>query len=68
MANPEPLQSLRQGVAAWHQWRRRNHSIRPELTGADLRPMVWRSYRSTRLSIVPIPGTACRRDTAWGSC
>jgi hypothetical protein len=59
MATPEQLQSLRQGVAVWQQWRYQNQTIRPELTGADLRPMVWRSYRSTRLSLVPIPGTTC---------
>jgi hypothetical protein len=73
MANPEHLQILRQGVAAWNQWRCQNQSIRPERTdtalyGADLRTMVWISYRSTRLRILPIPGTACSRDNAWGSC
>jgi hypothetical protein len=35
-----PLQIVRQGVAAWHQRRRQNRRPRPELTEADLRPMV----------------------------
>jgi hypothetical protein len=68
MANLEHLQILRQGVAVWHQWRRQNQSLRPELTGADRRTMAWMSYRSTRRSILPIPGTVCRRDNVWGLC
>ena len=36
MANPEHLQILRQGVAAWNQWRRQNRGIRPDLSSANL--------------------------------
>ena len=37
MANEEHLARLRQGVAAWNQWRETNLNIKPDLTGADLR-------------------------------
>jgi uncharacterized protein YjbI with pentapeptide repeats len=37
MANPEHLDILQQGVAAWNQWRRQHRGIRPDLREADLR-------------------------------
>jgi Pentapeptide repeats (8 copies) len=37
MANEEHLARLKQGVAAWNQWREANPDIQPILTGADLR-------------------------------
>jgi uncharacterized protein YjbI with pentapeptide repeats len=36
MANSEHLARLRRGVPKWNQWRRKNPSIRPNLSGADL--------------------------------
>jgi uncharacterized protein YjbI with pentapeptide repeats len=36
MANPEHLQILKQGVAAWNQWRDQNRAITPDLARADL--------------------------------
>src|SRR5919109_2960847 len=37
MANEEHLARLKQGVAAWNQWREANPDIQPILAGADLR-------------------------------
>jgi hypothetical protein len=37
MANEEHLARLKQGVAAWNQWREANLDIKPDLTGAALR-------------------------------
>jgi len=37
MANEEHPARLKQGVAAWNQWREANPDIQPILTGADLR-------------------------------
>jgi hypothetical protein len=36
MANEEHVKILKQGVAAWNQWRERNPDIQPDLTGANL--------------------------------
>lgn len=38
MANPEQVEMLlRDGVAAWNQWRKENRGVRPDLSEADLR-------------------------------
>jgi hypothetical protein len=37
MANPEHLAILKEGAAAWGQWRRKNPAVMPNLSGADLR-------------------------------
>jgi uncharacterized protein YjbI with pentapeptide repeats len=36
MADPDHLQKLQQGVSAWNAWRKREPSITPNLSGADL--------------------------------
>jgi len=36
MANDEHFAILKQGVAAWNEWRRENPDIRPDLSGANL--------------------------------
>jgi hypothetical protein len=36
MANEEHLAWLKQGVAAWNQWRLTNRNLKPDLAGADL--------------------------------
>jgi uncharacterized protein YjbI with pentapeptide repeats len=36
MANPEHLQILKQGVAAWNAWRNQNRGVTPDLGGAFL--------------------------------
>jgi len=36
MANEEHLKILKQGVAAWNQWREKNPDIQPDLTKANL--------------------------------
>jgi uncharacterized protein YjbI with pentapeptide repeats len=36
MANETQLEIIKQGVAAWHRWRRDNSRIKPDLSGADL--------------------------------
>jgi uncharacterized protein YjbI with pentapeptide repeats len=37
MANEEHLKILRQGVAAWNEWREKNPELHPDLSSADLR-------------------------------
>lgn len=36
MANQAHLDTIRQGVALWNQWRKDNSGVEPELAGADL--------------------------------
>ena len=36
MANPEHLELLQQGVDPWNAWRAKEHSVLPDLGGADL--------------------------------
>jgi uncharacterized protein YjbI with pentapeptide repeats len=36
MANEEHLKILREGVAAWNEWREKNPGLHPDLGGADL--------------------------------
>jgi uncharacterized protein YjbI with pentapeptide repeats len=36
MANPEHLERLRQGVAAWNAWREKHPNFQPDLTEANL--------------------------------
>ncbi len=36
MANDEHLEKLKKGVEAWNNWRKKNPSIFPDLSGADL--------------------------------
>ncbi len=43
MANPEHLRVFKQGVTAWNQWRRKHHSVQPDLSDADLREASLRS-------------------------
>src|SRR5438128_2406070 len=37
MANPEQLDTLKQGVEAWNQWKQKHPYIHADLSGADLR-------------------------------
>lgn len=37
MANPEHLAKLKEGVAAWNQWREKNPELEPDLSKADLK-------------------------------
>jgi hypothetical protein len=37
MANPEPLQILKQSVATWNPWRDQHRDMRPDLSKASLR-------------------------------
>jgi uncharacterized protein YjbI with pentapeptide repeats len=50
MANLEHLKILKQGVQAWNEWRR-ERSIRPDLSGADLR---WTSLSGANLEQVKL--------------
>jgi hypothetical protein len=36
LANPEHLAKLKEGVAAWNQWRQQTHTLQPDLSGANL--------------------------------
>ena len=36
MANNQHLTTLKRGVEAWNEWRKENHSVRPNLSNADL--------------------------------
>ena len=37
MANAEQLKILLSGVEQWNKWRRKNHSVRLDFTGAEQR-------------------------------
>ena len=37
MANPDHLKVLQQGVDGWNAWKKNNPSVRPDLSGANLR-------------------------------
>jgi len=37
MANEDHVARLKQGVAAWNEWRAENENVVPDLSGADLR-------------------------------
>src|SRR5690349_8528078 len=41
MAIEEHISILKQGVDVWNSWRSKNPSIKPDLTGADLRNGVF---------------------------
>ena len=36
MANQEHLDTLKQGVQVWNEWREKHPDVCPDLTGADL--------------------------------
>jgi hypothetical protein len=44
MPNPQHVDILGQGAAAWNEWRVRNAGILPDLQGADLRKRSLRNY------------------------
>jgi uncharacterized protein YjbI with pentapeptide repeats len=54
MANNEHVAILKKGVETWHDWRRANPNISPDLSGADL--CNW-DFRAVDLS------SACLIDT-----
>src|SRR6266851_7122825 len=53
MANPEHVAKLKEGVAAWNDWRKENRQIRPDLSGADLHGFDLRRFdlREANLSV-----------------
>jgi hypothetical protein len=52
MANQGHLDLFKQGVAVWNQWRQEHQSIRPNLSGADLRKanLSYANLRKANLS------------------
>jgi uncharacterized protein YjbI with pentapeptide repeats len=40
MANPNHIARLMEGVTAWNTWREENNTVRPDLSGADLRGKI----------------------------
>jgi uncharacterized protein YjbI with pentapeptide repeats len=63
MANEKQLAMLRQGVEAWNAWRKKNPTLVPDLTeanlaGADLRwaDLTWTSLRAADLSRADLSG------------
>jgi TIR domain/Pentapeptide repeats (8 copies) len=47
MANPEHLAKLNEGVETWNEWRKSNHEMVPDLSGAEL---VWIALKGVELS------------------
>ena len=60
MANEEHLKILRQGVAAWNEWRETNPVLQPKLRGVDLRAV---SLLSANLSRADLRDTDLRGAT-----
>jgi hypothetical protein len=64
MANEEHLARLKQGVAAWNQWREANPDIKPDLTGAELRGEF---LSGANLSVPSIPRANLTRARLIGA-
>src|SRR5215203_5352402 len=62
MAEGEHVALLKQGVAAWNQWRWSNPKIRPSLFGASLRgaDLLWADLREADLSYATLFGAKLR--------
>jgi uncharacterized protein YjbI with pentapeptide repeats len=58
MADPEHLQVLERGVAAWNAWRQQHPAIEPDLTGVDLqdRDLGGVFFAATRLAGARLAG------------
>ena len=50
VASEEHLQIIRQGVAAWNDWRKKNPELMPDLSDADLRDLDFAGLRGANLS------------------
>lgn len=63
MAAPEHLEIIRSGVEAWNQWRHTHHTVRPDLSGADLRQANLRSanLNNTDLTAADLDGANLER-------
>ncbi len=52
MANDEHVAMLKQGMAAWNEWREKNPDIRPDLTGANLSGWDLRNANLSRTRLI----------------
>jgi uncharacterized protein YjbI with pentapeptide repeats len=59
MANPEHLKILKQGVAAWYEWRQAHAGMTPDLERADLKgaDLHWMNLTSVNLRSSDLSGT-----------
>jgi hypothetical protein len=57
------IELLEQGVRAWNQWRRGDLSLRPDLSGADLRgkELVYANFTGSDLSGADLSGTKMKQ-------
>ncbi len=58
MANLNHVKNFRRGVETWNRWRRKNHSVQPDLSHADLRQASFRSgnLNNANLSYADLEG------------
>jgi hypothetical protein len=62
MANPEHLESLKQGVEVWNEWRKQYPYIQPHLNDSDLSELDLRGahFRYTLLGRVYLHHRVCQ--------
>jgi len=73
MANTKHLAKIKQGVAAWNEWRKGNTEVMPDLSGADLiraslsrAELSWANLRGASLSWATLRGTnLSASDLIW---
>src|SRR5215813_1891906 len=69
MANPEHLAKLKEGVAAWNAWRKKQPKVTPDLTRAELagRNLSGADFSWARLHDANLSRANLERASFWGT-